>query len=147
MTPDEIGRAVGKSMDGLNVAVRRATREAMKDSGDLARTEITTEAIPVTGPDKRFSNFGRAGTLKVRLRQIPGGVRVSPQGPWGIAEKGAAPHQGSAWGRGKTKHPGTRAKQGRRAWTKGREATFRALDGQLPETVDRVMRQEFNRGS
>lgn len=118
----------------------------MKDAGNVARKELDATAPIVPGPDKRFSNFKRAGKLGVKVRADSSGVTVSPRGPWGIAERGAAPHTMPAWGRGQAKHPGTRAKQGRQAWTKGRLAAFRVLEKQVPDRIAREVERGFDRG-
>src|SRR5688572_25464395 len=107
-----VGDDIARSLNAISTAIKGAVREVNKESGAVAREEAYATAKLATGGDRRFSNF-KGPALGVRLRQDPGGVTVSPTGPWKIAEEGA-----KAGGKGRHRnHPGTAGTQGRKAWT------------------------------
>lgn len=134
-------------MGGASRAVQRAIREVEKSVSRIAREEMEAAArTSAAGPDRAFSRFRRAGKLRVKFKRLPDGVLVVPVGPWGITEKGASPHPMKAWGRGRVQHPGTRSKQGRRAWSKGRDATFRRLGRDIPDEVEEAVVRGFEEG-
>lgn len=116
--------------------VRQFVRDVAKDAAKIAREEHRTAAAAGTGGDRRFSNF-KGPALDVKAKYEPGGVQIVPRGPWKIVEEGAAPHGN---------HPGTRATQGRKLWTRAEEATVDRLDRVIPDGVDAAMEAGFRAG-
>ena len=123
-----VGDDIARSLLNMGREIDRAVKDINREVGKVARDEAYTTAKASTGGDRKFSRF-KGPALGVRLKVDRDGVTVSPSGPWKIAEEGAAPHGG---------HPGTAATQGRKAWSRGRDATVRRLDRQIPETLDRA---------
>lgn len=140
MTPLEAAAQVESTMKAATKALDSGLREVTKPVGKVARAEMRRTATIVPGSDRRFSNFPRAGSLRVKIRPDRGGMGtwVIPVGPWGIAEKGAGPHP--------VNHPGTRGKQGRRSWTIGMNATFAELGQEVPEGLAKRVEAAFDGG-
>lgn len=139
-SPLDVADRVAETMAAVSKALRAETKAAMGAAAKVARAEMARTAVQVPGSDRRFSHWrGRpllSTSTKVEDGLSGGGValRVSPRGPWGVAEKGAAPHGG---------HPGTRSTQGRQSWSRGRDATFDVLGVELPERFERVVEEAF----
>ena len=137
-TPSAVGADVGRTMTRVTNTLRTATKAAMADAGKVAKVELTATSRIVPGADARFRNMRRynhGGKLAVKAKAFPGGVTIIPRGPWMLAEVGARPHGG---------HPGTRSTQGRKAWTQGREATYRRLELDVPEQIADAVEGAFH---
>lgn len=134
-TPESIAADFARSMAGVKKELTRAVRAVAKEGGAVAREEHHLTAAQSAGPDRMFSRFKKAGKLDVKLRYNDDGASVIPRGPWKIAEEGAAPHGG---------HPGTRAKQGRKAWTRAEAETIAVLDDRIPKTVTEAVDRGFH---
>jgi hypothetical protein len=118
------------------VALREATQDALAEVGKVAVETMEGYAEPPTGGDRRFSRFyPQIAELNATASVWQGGVSILASGAWALAEDGAAPHQASAWGRGRFAHPGTAGSQGVKAWTRGSEAVFQRVGASLPEKV------------
>lgn len=133
-TPRQVGDEIERSLVGAQKALESAIRGVMKDAGQVARKELSVTATIVPGPDRIFSNFRRAGRLGVKVRHSPGSVTISPVGPWGIAERGRRASGG---------HPGTRAKQGKQSWSRGRDAALERIGREAPETILSEVEEAF----
>src|SRR5687768_3179720 len=121
------------ALNKVSAVLRTSVRSAMKDAAAVCRAELKQTARYVPGADRRFSRG--AGMLGVKTRYSDDGVTISPTGAWGIAEEGARPHAMPAWGRGTANHPGTRSKQGKHSWSKGRDQALTRLERDLPESI------------
>lgn len=144
MGPGDIGRIIDGTMSTVSSAIDDAIKSTKQEAAKVARAELKKTSTIVPGPDAEFSNFRRAGKLKVRIRGDATGIDVVPIGPWGIAEGGAGPHSMKAWGRGTAKHPGTRSSQAKRAWSRGQAATFQRLEREVPEHIADVVEGAFD---
>lgn len=134
-SPADIGNDIARTMNQASRAVDKAIREVAREGVKVAREEMNKTAAQSAGPDRKFSQAKTGGKLQVRARFDGSGSVITPAGLWGLAEKGAKPG-----GKGRhANHPGTQGPQGRRAWSRGREATFARLDKELPAKVDQVM--------
>jgi len=143
LTPTGVAAQIGNKLTLASRAIQTGTKAALAEAGRTAREEIEPNAIPVAGGDARFSR-SRKPKLRVRVRvDRDGGARVSPVGVWDLAETGAVPHAMKAWGRGSARHPGTEAKQGRRAWSRGRDKTFERAMRQVPEDITRAVEEAW----
>ena len=129
---------MARSMTAISKKIDAATKEIVKDALDVSRQEMKTTAAGPTGGDGRFSGFGPAGRLRVKGKYDPGGVTILPVGVWKVAEEGVDPHMQP---RRKFKHPGT--KQGRKSWTRGRDAALTRLDKSIPATLDKAVEEGF----
>lgn len=142
-SPLDLGRAIERSMGLTSAAIKAGVRASLDEAAKVAREEHAKTATLGPGPDRRYSQAGRAGKLGLRVRKFADAILVIPSGLWGIAERGARPHVMKAWGRGQARHPGTQAKQAKRAWSKAEAATLARLDREIPETVDRHVEEAF----
>lgn len=141
----DLGRSVDSAMSAAQRSLDRAVREVLDGAGKVARQELEKAGgMSATGPDRRFSRWDRAGRLRVKLKKIAGGLLVIPVGPWGVAERGRAPGRMKAWGRGNAMHPGTN--QGRKSWSKGRDATFARLGREIPDEIGDKVERGFREG-
>lgn len=142
-SPIDVGMAVKGGMDAASKALKKASRDAIREAGKIARAELMKTAVVVPGPDRGFSRMG-GRKLSVRFESAPGQVEVIPKGPWKIPETGAAPHRGKAWNHA-FRHPGTAATQGRRSWSKGRDAAFDVIGVQVLDDIGEAVEQAFER--
>lgn len=138
MSASDVGNDIARSMDRASKALKDATKAAMKDAGAVAKAEMLKTATVVPGADRQFSNFKKAGKLGVRVRQENRGnvaaTIVLPQGPWSLAEFGR-PARGN--------DPGTARTQGKRSWSKGKDATFDRLSDTVPKQVEEQVERGF----
>lgn len=144
----QVGDEIADSMAAVARAVQSSTKEALRDAGKTAKTELETSMRRQVG-SLRLRNM-RGAKLGVRTRVTADAVTVSPSGPVGILEPGAAPHTIGVKGRplkingrvirGPVKHPGTRDT---RAWSIGQDATFEAVGRDLPKTVGDAVEGAF----
>ena len=119
-------------------ALTDAAKAVVDAAGDTAKAELAKTAPIVPGSDLQFSNWKAAGKLKVRVRRERAsegvGIWVVPVGPWGLAQVGAKAHP--------VNHPGT--KQGKQSWSKGRDATYARLKGEIPEGLGDAVEEAFD---
>jgi hypothetical protein len=149
--PGDIADGVGRSLDLVARQLNQAVRDLAKEAAKVAREEHRSTARAATGGDGAYSGLGNAGRLSIRVRYGDEGVAIIPKGTWKIAEEGADPHvirpkkgkalkiAGQDWREGAVNHPGTARKQGKKAWSKAREATVKRWDKAVPEQVERAV--------
>lgn len=137
----QVGAAIRRSLSASSTALGQAVKDGLKSGGKAARTELNLRAKDVPGGDRRFSNmrgYSHGGRLGVSVRTRGDEVEVSPKGPWKIAEVGASPHR-----QGRGLHPGTRSSQGRRSWTRGRDAVFVEVERSFVNDVGGAVERAF----
>lgn len=138
-SPLDVATEIERSLAAVTAAIRKGTREALRDAGAVARAEHDARASEAPGPDKRFSRSKKPtpkAPLRIKVRvDRDGGVRISPQGPWGLGAEGDVEVPG--------KHPGIK---GKRSWSKGKAATAARLDRSVPQTIDQQVTEAFKRG-
>lgn len=127
---------IERSMASASRAVRAGIRDALTDAAKVARAELDATATLVPGPDRQFSGFKTAGKLRLKVRRFADAVVVVPVGPWGLAERGRKPS---------AHDKGTQATQGKRAWTRGRDAALARLGRTIPATIGDTVAKEFKR--
>lgn len=132
MSPLDAAGAIDRTMRTVTAALKTGIRDAMLAVGKKAREEMMLVAPEVPGSDRKFSgttkyNGGRLG-VKVRYDYDDTGVRVSPQGPWGLPA-----------GRG-------RSKAGFGSWDKGERATKSTAERDVPKVIGDTVERGFRRG-
>lgn len=154
----DIATKMGDGLGAMGKAVKTAIRDVAKDGAAIARQEHRKTAAAATGGDGRYSGLGAAGRLDIRVRYDDEGATIVPKGTWKIAEEGAEPHvirpkkkrslrlSDGSYREGEMQHPGTKAKQGRKAWTKAEAATIQQLDRTIPAKVDSALEAGFRNG-
>lgn len=129
-TPAAIAADVSSSLRQMRKAIDTSVKASLREIGAKARSAHLNHASDVPGSDRKFSgtnrhNGGRLG-VKVRYEYRDLEVRVSPQGPWGLAEG-----------------PKGRRPDGQGSWTAGTKEVHAVAEKVLPEKVDAAVKAAF----